>query len=177
MIFVIWICYRRSVTKTEKAKVLEDLPKTRYVCYFCLVCSQLLRLLPFSLYIYPIDLFYPLVSLLTHADCRLHAHAVNVIDDDDSVSPCASSLVFPFVSNIFLLTNDGCRLQVPAVNTNDDSDSNLPTISSWESIILVVILLLSPLTLCSLRFSILAEASVKNTMDNKQAPSLSHCKL
>jgi len=129
MMFVIWICYRWSVTKMEKARVLKEVLKTRYVCYFCLVCSQPLCLLPFSLYIYPIDLFYPLVSLLTHADCRLHAHAVNVVDDGDSNSLCASSLVFPFVLNIFLLTNDGCRSQVPTVNTNDNSNSNLPTIS------------------------------------------------
>jgi len=84
----------------------------------------------FSLYIYPINLFYPLVSLLIYAGCRLCAHTIDVVDDGDSDSTCTSSLVFPFVLNISLLTNVGCRSQVSTVNTNDDSDSNLPTISS-----------------------------------------------
>ena len=83
----------------------------------------------FSLYIYPINLFYPLVSLLIYAGCGSRAHAIDVVDDSDSDSACTSSLVFPFVLNISPLTNVGCRSQVPTVNTNDNSNSDLPTIS------------------------------------------------
>ena len=110
----------------KHSKLFSKLGMFATSAWFVLNCS-VSYLFP---YICPIDLFYPLVSLLTHTDCRLHAHAVNVVDDGDSDSPHVSSLVLPFVSNIFLLTNVGCRSQVPAVNTNDNSDSDLPTISS-----------------------------------------------